>query len=121
MKKKSKPKSVVVSILNDEYVVHVHWCNASQILRIARRHFEDEEITKSWFEGVRGKTMKKKSYNSLIWIDLPITDKHFLSTVAHEAVHAVNFIWEDIGEEIKDEAYAHSVAAIVHAVEKKMR
>jgi NADPH-dependent curcumin reductase CurA len=41
------------------------------------------------------------------------TRKDVYATLSHEAVHAIDFIFNAIGSKDRDEVFAHSVAAIV--------
>lgn len=111
----SKPKVIEVPILNSEYWVYVVWGDGS-VRWISKKlndaYIEDEEI-----HNYRGKTWHRPSYNPVIHMIVEPGDKHFWGTLAHEATHAIKFIWDSIGEDSFWEVYAHSVGAVVHAVE----
>ena len=111
-----------VPILNSEYWVDIYWnCNEKKALEIARENFEDENINRNDLRDLRGWSMCRPKYCPMIWLNLPAGDKHFFSTLAHEACHAVDDIWTAVGEGQSHEVYAHSVGAIVFAVESKVR
>lgn len=104
-----------VPILNDEYYVYILVGNIKKSVRFLVSYFEDKTITEEDFENKRGKTWFQNGCQPVIWIGI---HDHFMSTLSHEAVHAINFIWEYVGEQNKDEVYANAVGAVVNGVEK---
>jgi len=122
-KKQNKFTHLRIPILNDDYFVDVCWGDKKKILKYLRYKFDDPDIP-SWElsdDTSRGKTFARKGYNPAIWIALKDNDHHFFATLAHEACHAIDAIWEHIGEKVKDEVFAHSVGAIVATVELKIK
>lgn len=113
---------IKIPILNSEYYVLLGWGNEKQAIpwlkKVIGPTFKEEDL-----EGPRGHCWSSGLYYCVpvLYISLPTKDKHFLSTVAHEAVHALNLIWEYIAEDSKNEVYAHSIGYIVHEVEKRIR
>jgi hypothetical protein len=41
-----------------------------------------------------------------------------IATLVHESVHAIEYIFESLGEKTNGEVFAHSIAAIVRTVLK---
>lgn len=114
-------KHIEVPILNDEYHVDVYWnYTAEQAIKEARIIFKDDTIPDNCFDDNRGRCLSRDNYHPAIFIIIPTSDKHFHATLAHEAVHAIDYIWVDIGEKTGDEIFAHSVGAVVAAVTKKL-
>jgi len=112
-----------VPILNDEYWVDVVWGGKPEDWwKFSRKKFKDVTIPLSWFDDKRGQVLRRKDFNPLIVMQISQDDKHFWATLAHEAVHAIDEIWEMISENAKrHEVFAHSVGAVVAAVEKKIK
>ena len=121
MKKKQKSvklKRLKVPILNNEYFVYVLWGNVDKALQFMKSYYGDKTLTKDMFNGCRGRTFYCEGCYPVIWVNTKI---HFYASLAHEATHAINYIWEQIGEKVKDEVYGHSVGAIVREVCKLKR
>ncbi len=111
-------KTIKIPILNSEYSVWVLWGDKNKALKWIRKELEDKNIN---FDdlGYRGRTFNHTGYHPVIYIAV---ETHFYATVAHEAIHAIDFIWDFIGEKQKGgEIYAHSIGAIVNGVEKKRK
>lgn len=114
--KGKKLKTIKVPILNDEYFVYVLLGNKKQVVEWVNGYYEESYSEKSL--DVRGKTFYQRGLYPSIWVG---TEDHFWATLAHEAIHAVQYIFDEIGEGRTDEVFAHSVGAIVYAVEKIKR
>ena len=120
-----KPEPFVhikVPILNDEYFVVVCWGS----IKVAKKFIianTEPTVDLRRLPKSRGMcwSIFPFDYMPLIYINLPVTSKYFFSSLSHEAVHAINAIWKGIEEPSKEEVYAYSVAAIVYAVEKKVK
>ena len=115
--KKPKKCYFKVPVVNAEYFVFVCIDTREGGLRRVKKYFKDtgEVWTPDIFE-VRGKTFRNSAYNPLIWID--VNGKDFLSTVAHEACHAMIEIFNYIDQDITkaEEVFALNVGFIVKAV-----
>ena len=109
---KRKYHYLEVPILNNEYWVYVIWGDKDRCIKFLKKHFEDVYFTEADFDGIRGKCFSRKGYHPVIYL---VDPKHW-GTVAHEACHAVQRIWDYIGEESFGEVYAASVGAIVRRV-----
>lgn len=106
---------IEVPILNTEYSVFVAVGDKEKALTWARSMFtmvHDYDV-----EDVRGCYWAEHGKKPLIWIDLLENTPHFYATVSHEAVHAIQHIFDEIGETHSKEIFAHSVGAVVAAVE----
>ncbi len=113
---KSKLRHISVPILAGKFFVEVFWGNKEEGLKKIRKHFDDRPLDS--FDGYLGKTYHTPGYFPAIFIAATKRNKDFCGIVAHEAVHAINYIWEDIGETSKDEAFAYAVEAVVVSVMK---
>lgn len=111
---KNKLKVIKVPILNRDYCVYILQGKKEKALKWLVSYYGDADLSIDDFENYRGRTFYKKGCYPVIYL---ITTKHKYSTLAHEAVHAIDYIWKYIGENNKDEVYAHSVGAVVFAIE----
>jgi hypothetical protein len=123
MAKKKQPKNKittqVISLLNDEYAVRVVLGKPKDVQKyLLQKIDKDMPACDSEFD-VRGKTWHLEGRYPIIWVSPKLKGSEFYATLAHEAVHAVRFIFEYIGEESVDEVFAHSVGAIVRNVKLK--
>lgn len=105
----------VIPILNDEYKVvfitgdwkHIH----KTVLKWGYPDFDP-----SCMNNLRGMTFHKRGLHPIIALKrLPVTAEEF-GTLSHEAVHAVDDVFTFIGDDNRDELFAHSVGAIVRGV-----
>ena len=113
--KREKIEKIKIPILNDEYFVYVLFGNEMKVCDWLRGYFDDRKLDLDDFQGFRARCYYKKGCYPVIYC---LSKKHLYASLAHEAIHAVNYIWRDIGETEKEEVYAHSIGAIVYAVEK---
>lgn len=120
-------KTVTIPILNDEYKVVVCWGD-KRLLRktLLDHHYSPDNITPAFIEEAcanrRGVTFRESRCYSVIWIDANLPASQAIATLAHEAVHAVDFIMEFIDEDIHhSEIFAHSVGAIVRLTLNQMK
>jgi len=116
MKDKRKKLIIIeIPILSNEYFVWVIWGEEKAKLKWLRFHFDDDAIDSDDWENQRGLTHTRKDYTPVINMNIK---KEFYATLAHEAVHAVDFIFNEIGDNNRYELFAHCVGAVVRAVEK---
>jgi hypothetical protein len=104
-----------IPVLNVEYSVLVSIGKKDKTLVRARGIFEkvdDEDV-----DNKRGCYWAEHGKKPMIWIGVDYTDKHFYATVAHEAVHAIQHIFDEIEETHSKEIFAHCVGAVVAGVE----
>ena len=114
--KKIQNKKIVVPIFNDEYKVIVCWGSKDfmeNILKENKHDYEDEDLEFNGFDGI---CFSSSEEDDVIILKEPPTTPHSIGILVHEAVHAINNIFDLIGEKSRDEAYAHSVSAIVREV-----
>lgn len=119
MGRRKKLKEFEIPILNEEYKVYLIGGDEKSAIKYVNEYqntnYHEGDISKA----SRGLTFYKEGYHPVVWIRRGI--KNPLSTVAHEAVHAINYIWDYIGEKTKDEIFAHSVSSIVKVYESKLK
>lgn len=119
-------KSIIIPILNHEYKVVVCWGDTKHLRKtLLDHHYTPDHITKSFIdeqtEKRRGVTFREHRCYPTIWIDAELPAHEAIGTLAHEAVHAVDFIMESIDENVyHSEIFAHSVGAIVRESTKAM-
>lgn len=111
-------KKIKVPILNDEYFVYVLFGDEIKACDWLRDYFDDRKLDLDDFRGFRARCFYKQGFYPVIYCAVK---EHLYASLAHEAIHAINYIWRDIGETEKEEVYAHSVGAVVYAVEKFMK
>lgn len=121
-------KSVIVPIINHEYKVVVCWGNLAQLRKeLLDHYYNPDHVTKSFLkeqtDGRRGVTFREFRCYSVIWIDASLPVHECLGTLAHEAVHAVDYTFQAIQEEdyASSEFFAHSVGAVVRETLKAMK
>lgn len=109
-----------IDLLNSEY-----WCGVyvgsdeKKLQKLLYKHFEVREFEINW-EYSMGKCYMKSGYAPFIAVNAKNCAKKggIYPTLAHEAVHAVNFTFETIGATYNDEIFAHSVGAIIRKFNK---
>lgn len=115
-----KKKEITVPILNDEYKVIVCFGNQKQIEKTLKRWghtlYNNEVLNYN-----RGNVFHTNGCHPVIVLPRFPKTSIEIGTLAHEAVHAVGYIFSMIGQQQAEEVYAHSVSAIVRNVLKKMK
>ena len=107
---------IIVPILNDEYYVIVAVGNAKLCRQVAKKHHQKLGRLK---EGEsRGWAFHRRGGHPFIWLCRPPVTATYIGTLAHEAVHAITYIWAATGDDTSSEAFAHSVGAVVRTVMK---
>lgn len=120
-------KHVTIPILNHEYKVVVCWGDVRHLRKtLLHHHYSPDVITKSFIdeqtEKCRGVTFREHRCYPTVWIDADLPASEAIGTLAHEAVHAVDFIMEALDENLyHSEIFAHSVGAIVRNTVEKMK
>lgn len=103
----------VIPIINDEYSVIVCWGEEAYIRKILKKYgYKDDNIFgtdagATYHDSLKDPVIALKGY--------PVSPEE-VGVLAHEATHAVKFIFDEIGEKSIDEVFAHSVGAIVREV-----
>lgn len=117
MKKKNKKLvKIRIPILNDEYFVWVVWGKDEVVEKWLNRWYDNsKKIDYEIFKKNRGVCYYHPDYNPVIVIR---TKKEFYATLSHEAVHAINQIFNFVGDNNRYELFAHCVGAVVRKVEK---
>jgi hypothetical protein len=87
-----------------------------QVKEFLQSHFEDKWIEMP--DNNRGEVYRQANYNPVIVMNIKPDHEHFWATLTHEAIHAIDHIWEMIGEHSYGEVYAHSVGAVIAGVEQ---
>lgn len=116
-------KEIRVPILNSEYKVIVCYGGAKEIGKVLKAYHYPEDLTHYDLEqmliDMRGRTFYHKSCYPVIALPKKPKTAEQVGTLAHEAVHAIQHIFESIGEPSRDEVFAHSVGAVVREVLSK--
>ena len=119
-KKEINKKTVVIPILNDEYKVVVCWGNEEYIHKVLKEyHYTEFEPVD--FANCRGKTYCHTRCFPVIALREEPNGEEMIGTLAHEAFHAMDYIFHSIGENSLDEAFAHSIGAIVRITLKSFK
>lgn len=120
-------KSITIPILNHEYKVVVCWGDLIHLKKtLTEHHYNPDNITKTFLEEQadkrRGVTFREHLCYPTIWIGANLPASEAIGTLAHEAVHAVDFIFEALDENMyHSEIFAHSVGAIVRNTLESMK
>lgn len=107
---------IVIPVLNKDFKVVFTWGEPEEVKKVLKKYnYPVDEVTKDHFRG-RGICFDCGGCYPIIALPkFPKTSEE-IATLAHEAVHAVDYIFETIGEENGGEVFAHSVSAIVEKV-----
>jgi hypothetical protein len=113
------PNEVIVPILNDEYYVVVCWGNAKEVEKILKRwyytNYENPDMD------TRGLCFWNTGCFPVIALPRKPKTSEELATLAHEACHAVENIFDKIGEPIGGEIFAHSVGSVVRITMEQIK
>jgi len=112
-----KPR--VVQVLNTEYKVVACW-GSDKVLRQTLKdyHHNQSEENLERCEYSHGMCYWTEGCHPVIWLPRKPKTPSEIGTLAHEATHAVEFIFRFISEEHRGEVYAHSIGAVVREVMK---
>ncbi len=102
-----------IPILNNEYSVIVCWGDVETIRKVVRAWHKGYADMVGGLENNRGMCYYKHGHHPIIAMPCFPKTAEQIGTLSHEAVHAVNHIFEAIQEHSRDELFAHSVGAIV--------
>lgn len=108
-----KPREI--PILNNEYKVVVCWGSPKFIHTILNdyKHPRTIDEVNEQCKHTRGSFWHEKCRFGIISLPHKPKTPDEIGTLAHEATHAIENIFEVISEESRDEVFAHSVGAIV--------
>lgn len=114
---------VKVPILNDEYSVIVCWGSPEKIAKTLKRWYYpkdayDTSFTNDSMQNRRGVTYYHSKCHPVIALPSKPKTNAEIGTLAHEAVHAIEDIFEKIQQPIGGELFAHSIGAVVRGVLK---
>lgn len=107
---------VVIPIFNDEYKVICTWGDEKQWRRVARSYHHRIVPGDDVLNGRHGVTLVTPGYHPLIILHKFPKLPDEVATLAHEAVHAIEAIFEYKKLPIGGEIFADSVGAIVRIV-----
>ena len=106
---------IVVPIINDEYKVVVLWGSMNYVTNnVIRWGYSADDI--EWWSNWRGKCIYSRDTHPVIILKSAPVNPKAISTLCHEAIHAVTHIFDYINEESRDEAFAHCIAGVVRTV-----
>lgn len=113
--------TVVIPILNNEYKVVVCWGKSKYINKVLKEHGHKdidgtEELDK---KETRGLCFTTDGCWPVICLPVFPNKPDQIGTLAHESIHAMEQIYERIGETTKGEIFAHSIGAIVRTTLKR--
>lgn len=104
-------KYLEIPILNDEYKVIVFFGSAKDAEKIALK-WSHQPHRVSWDDN-RGITYFTQGCHPVIAMPRKPKTPDEYGTLAHEACHAVEIIFNKIAQPVGDEVFAHSVGAVV--------
>jgi hypothetical protein len=112
-------KYISVPILNDDYYVIFVSGKRKHVQKVLKKFeypdHDDAEVT-GRIDGNRGTTFTRDGCHPVIAMPSFPKEHDEIATLAHEAVHGVAHIFDQIGERLDGEAFAHSVGAVVRIV-----
>lgn len=107
-------KEKIIPILNNEYKVVVCWGSPKQIEKILKDWgHKESSVTSAFFDDRRGATFYAEDCQPVIALPCKPKTPEQIGTLAHEACHAIENIFEKISEPLGGEVFAHSVGAVV--------
>lgn len=118
MKSKVENGEVIIPILNDEYKVVVTFGTPERISKVLKSWGHDEHSTIGGVEDRRGACFYTKGCHPIIAMPRKPKTPTEIGTLAHESVHAVEYIFQAIQHDGVGEIFAHSVGAVVRGVLK---
>lgn len=111
-------KEMVIPILNDEYKVIVCFGGNKVIKKVLHRWGHKPSDILLDMSGRRGICYHTNGCHPVICMPRKPKTASEIGTLAHEAIHAVGYIFRMIEQDSAEEIYAHSVSAIVRKVMK---
>ena len=109
----------IIYILNTEYKVIFTWGKPKDIEKVLKSWGHNLHATLGNVENRRGCTFHTAGCHPVIAMPRRPKTPTEIGTLAHEATHAVNYIYDMLGEDYRNsELFAHSVGAIVRGVLK---
>lgn len=109
---------IVIPILNDEYKVIVCFGNPARVEKVLKSYGHRSEDTKSTMIGNRGTCFCTAGCHPVIALPNKPKSATEIGTLAHEATHAIENIFNMIEQPLGGELFAHSVGAVVRGVLK---
>ena len=108
---------IEIPILNNEYKVIVCW--RKEAIKVLKdwgypKMDLDEEL-----KDMRGRCFWHKGCHPVIVLPKKPETPEEIGTLAHEAIHAVDYIFAMLKETSSEEVFAHSVGAVVREVLKR--
>jgi len=117
MKKLTK-EGIIIPILNDEYKVIVCWGTPEKIKKAMKSWGHQQQNVAGEVEDRRGVCFYTKGCHPLIAMPRKPKTPTEIGTLAHESVHAIEYIFDAISEPTRGELFAHSVGAVVRGALK---
>lgn len=111
-------KEIVIPILNDEYKVVVCFGDPEKISKVLKSWGHQEHATIGNVEDRRGVCFYTRGCHPVIALPRKPKTPTEIGTLSHEAVHAIEYIFEAISQPLGGELFAHSVGAVVRGVLK---
>lgn len=108
--------SIVIPILNNEYKVVVCWGDVKYIGKVQKDwHHEQADVARD-MDKRRGVCFYHSEGHPVIALPRFPKTPDEIATLAHEATHAIDNIFNKLGETVRDEVFAHSIGAVVRSV-----
>jgi hypothetical protein len=114
-------KTIRIPILNTEYKVIFTYGTADEIKKVLKKYYYPMEKIKSDHFNGRGVCFHHEGVFPVIAMPSIPQSPEEIGTLAHEAVHAIDDIFNKIGEDHSGEVYAHCVGAVVRTVLNTLR
>lgn len=111
--RKQSGREIIIPILNNEYKVIVCFGNEKFIKKVLHSWGHKPADMLLDMERRRGLCYYTKGCHPVIALPRFPKTAEEIGSLAHEAVHAVGYIFQAIEQNSAEEVYAHSVGAIV--------
>lgn len=106
-------RELIIPILNDEYKVIVCFGTPEKVSKVLKAWGHDEHATIGHLDDRRGVCFYTKGSHPVIALPQKPKTPTEIGTLAHESVHAIEYIFNAISQPIEGELFAHSVGAVV--------
>lgn len=118
---KKVKQHIEIPLFNTEYKVIVAYGTPEHLNKLLKAYDYPKENIKKIFKKNFATCIHEDGKDPIIIFPSKPKTPYEIGLIAHEAVHAIDFIYEDIEQGGVDELFAHSVGAIVRETLLKLK
>lgn len=106
--------SLTIPILNNEHYVAIVFGDDIKLQKVLRQWSYPDDLDRvGTLIGKRGRCFHAEGCHPVIAMPIRPKTPTEIATLAHEACHAIEYIFASIGQPLGTEVFAHSVGAVV--------